>query len=359
MKNAWILTGAAVCGALMPLCDTQAQEPSAAAHGALVATPPTEAAAERVADVYRSLFLKNGATCRVRIEVLRLPDKRIRVLVQDESPAATRGLLRCQAQSFVLKTNPFDIRPNPFEIQAQPDFTPLRADACGMGEYEAAAPPEGCFLSYSIDCADDEDSIADEENSGDDEISLLSTRSITGEIPLTPMRCEPEETGRPGCWDDRAEFPTEAVKPAAPLPPPAAADCVSDMVVDVPLPDGTLGKLQASIYRQTGGFLFITKDVTPGAPAPFYISDISFGLSKSKDGSASIVIGPGYNGYFTPQQTTRRGIGRFFLADERIAAYHPKCIALSFEFRVCDAEGRKLTSFSAEVDMEPGSEAAE
>lgn len=128
---------------------------------------------------------------------------------------------------------------------------------------------------------------------------------------------------------------------------------MSHMLIEIPLPDGVFGKMRVDIYRQENGFLFITEDVTPDAP--FYISDISIGVSRLAGGQIRCLIGPSYNKLFTPQQTSRRGIGRFFLAMDEVMALHPHSVSVSFEFRVCDAEGRSLTSFSAEVDMPPSS----
>lgn len=280
-----------------------------------------------VASIHRSRTLADGKVCRALIEVRRGIDDQFQILVQDTSPADAQNRLRFHARARDKDGDSL------FMYSDECSLFPLHKDACsGMGLYRVSAE-EGSIFYYTItDTADK---------------SIFS-----GAITLRQKSSEPMETGRPGCWG-QSEFPTEPMQPITPLAAPRDADRVCYMLVDVPLPGEKFGKLGVHIYRQVGGLLFITEDVTPEGPAPFFISDISFGTGLLATGGYRFTIGPSYNGYFTPQQVTRRGIGRFFLSDQHIAKHHPNCIAVKFDFRVCDAEGRELTSFSTEVDMPP------
>ena len=221
----------------------------------------------------------------------------------------------------------------------------------GIGQFTLSMPPaNSCFIAPQRVTL--HFTLADEWE--------LELATLPIDLPLCPPlhpqspvpapQAAPAAAVRPGCWG-HTELPTEPVQPTAPLP--HLANCVSSMLVDVPLAEGQLGKLRASIYRQEDGFVILTEDLTPGGKAPFFISDISFGQSIMANGGCIRIIGPSYNQHFETLQSSRRGIGCFTISDAVLFSYHPDSIAVLFSFLVCDAEGRKLTSFSAKVDMPP------
>ena len=286
--------------------------------------PADEDAGELVASICRRRVLDDGMPCSVQIDVRQLKDGSFQALVQDTSPADAKKRLNFHPTMYGSAVHLL------FKSSHVCGLTPLQTDACsGMGLYRVSE--EGDTLSYRI-------------------TDTAQNDIFEGSLPMVSRLSRPITKGRPGCWG-YTEFPAEPMQPAIPLTPPSDTERVCYMLVDVPLGDGKVGKLGVHIYRQGGGLLFITEDVTPGGPAPFCVSDISFGMGKLASGEARCVIGPSYNGYFTPQCVVRRGIGRFFLADKHIMDHYHDCVSVSFDFRVCDAEDRELTSFTAEVDI--------
>lgn len=284
---------------------------------------------EVVAAVRRCLPLPDGGQGCVQINVVR-QGKRFLACFQDVSSDAVSGLPEVRAYLWAA---PRSVAAGEIAFPSPRDFLTTAVDERGMGLYVAEVGDEVCMLDYVV-------------SSGDWE----SGQQVSGNIYLT-LPTGDAVAERPGCWGS-AELKEAPELPAEGLPAPAEESCVSRLVVDVPAAEegGEQGRLRVSVYRQEGGFLIETEDLTR-PEAPLCISDMSLGNGQMANGFAQVVIGPSYNGEFKPLHTVRRGIGLFWLADESVAKYHAGCVAVTLSFRVCDAEGRALASFSTELDL--------